>query len=72
MARAMEIAEEIARLPPLSVRWTKASINKGIKAQLNTVFDAGIAYEALTMMSADHGEAVRAMLEKRAPRFGGL
>ncbi len=72
LARAMEIAEEIARLPPLSVRWTKASINKGIKAQLNTVFDAGIAYEALTMMSADHGEAVRAILEKRLPRFGGL
>lgn len=72
LVRAKEIAHEIANLPPLSVRWTKATINKGIKAQLNTVFDAGIAYEALTMMSADHGEAVLAMLEKRRPEFQGL
>ena len=71
LTRARTIADEIAELPPLAVRWTKASINKGIKAQLNTVFDAGIAYEAMTMMSADHGEAMQAMLEKRKPEFRG-
>lgn len=71
MAEARKIADGIAKLPPLAVRWTKASVNKGIKAQINTVFDASIAYEAMTMVSADHGEAARAFLEKRKPSFEG-
>jgi enoyl-CoA hydratase len=32
--------------------------------------DAGLAYESLTVRSADHREAVQAMLEKRKPVFG--
>ena len=71
MGKAMEIAREIAKLPPLAVRWSKAAVNKGVRAQLNQVFDLGIAYEALTMMSADHREAANAFLEKRNPGFEG-
>lgn len=71
MAKAMEIARDLARLPPLGVRWSKAAVNKGVRAQLNQVFDMGIAFEALTMLTADHGEAANAFVEKRKPRFTG-
>jgi len=71
MTRAMEIARDIARLPPFAVRWSKASVNKGVRQQINQVFDLSIAYEALTMVTEDHGEAVRAFAEKRKPTFNG-
>jgi len=71
LAKAQEIAADIASLPPLAVRWSKASVNKGVRAQLNEVFDLSIAYEALTMLSADHGEAAKAFLERRKPEFRG-
>ena len=64
-------SESSSKLPPLAVRWSKAAVNKGVRAQLNQVFDLGIAYEALTMMSADHREAANAFLEKRNPGFEG-
>lgn len=71
LAKAQDIARDIARLPPLAVRWSKAAVNKSVRAQLNQVFDLGIAYEAMTMMSADHREAANAFVEKRKPVFTG-
>lgn len=71
MARAMEIARELNALPPLAVRWTKLSINKWIKHQLNLILDASIAYEMLSINSRDHHEAAKAFLEKRPPVFKG-
>ncbi|MBG6120019.1 MULTISPECIES: enoyl-CoA hydratase/isomerase family protein [unclassified Sphingobium] len=71
MDKAMEIARDIAKLPPLAVRWSKASVNKSVRAQINQVFDLSIAYEALTMVSADHCEAANAFAEKRKPSFEG-
>lgn len=54
-----------------AVRWTKASVNIGLKQLAHSIMDASIAYEALTNATADHQEAVRAMREKRAPVFSG-
>jgi enoyl-CoA hydratase len=71
MARAMEIARELNELPPLAIRWTKLSINKWIKHQLNLILDASIAYEMLSINSRDHHEAAKAFLEKRPPVFKG-
>ena len=34
---AMKIARELNALPPLAVRWTKLSVNKWIKHQLNLI-----------------------------------
>jgi enoyl-CoA hydratase len=72
MDKAMEIARELAAMPPLAVRWTKLSVNKWLKQQLNLVLDASIAYEMLSMNSKDHHEAAIAFIEKRKPEFKGL
>ena len=69
---AMVIARELNALPPLAVRWTKLSVNKWIKQQLNLILDASIAYEMLSINSRDHHEAAKAFLEKRPPVFKGV
>lgn len=71
MAEAMKIAQELNEMPPLAVRWTKLSVNKQLKAQLELIEDASIAFEVLTMQSNDHLEAGKAFIEKRKPVFKG-
>ncbi|MBS0508355.1 MAG: enoyl-CoA hydratase/isomerase family protein [Proteobacteria bacterium] len=72
LEEAMKIARELNALPPLAVRWTKLSVNKWIKQQLNLILDASITYEMLSLNSQDHHEAAKAFLEKRPPVFKGI
>ncbi len=72
LPRALDLAAELAALPVRAVQWTKLSINKWLKDQLNLVLDASIAYEMLSMLTHDHGEAARAFLERRRPVFKGF
>ncbi len=53
-----------------AIRYTKVILNQELKRVTHAVLDAGLAYEALTIRSADHREAVQALQEKRAPEFG--
>lgn len=53
-----------------AIRWTKVLINLELKRIATAVMDAGIAYESVTVRSADHREGVAALREKRKPRFG--
>jgi enoyl-CoA hydratase len=71
MEHATKLAEELNGLPPLAVRWTKLSVNKWMKHQLNLILDASIAYEMLSINSQDHHEAANAFLEKRPPVYKG-
>jgi enoyl-CoA hydratase len=71
LAKAQEMAAEIAANPYWAVSWTKLSINKMIKQQLNLIMDSSIAYESLTMMTNDYKEAATAFAEKRTPSFTG-
>lgn len=71
LAKADEIAQELAAGAPLAIRWTKYSVNKWLKQVLEQVFDVSIAYELVTMRSADHQEGIAALLEKRPPKFTG-
>lgn len=71
LAKATELAEELAAKPPLAVQWTKLTVNRAIRLQMEAVLDAGIAFEMMTMNSGDHAEATRAIVEKRSPRFEG-
>ena len=72
MEEALKIAEELNALPPLAVQWSKVSANAILKQQFNLAFDSGIAFEALSMYSADHNEACKAFVEKRKPTYKGV
>jgi enoyl-CoA hydratase len=51
-----------------AVRWTKVLVNLELKRVATAVLDAGIAYEAVTVRSAEHRENVQALIEKVKPK----
>ncbi len=52
-----------------AIRLTKVLLNMELKRIATSVLEAGIAYEAVSVRSAEHREGVRALREKRAPNF---
>jgi len=61
--------ERLLRGSTRAIRWTKVLLNLELKRVAHAVMDAGIAYESLSVRSADHREAVKALQEKRRPVF---
>ncbi|HVY86171.1 MAG TPA: enoyl-CoA hydratase-related protein [Caulobacterales bacterium] len=70
-AKVAQIAGKLARGAQQAIRYTKAVLNSGLRATAIAQIDMAAAYEALTVMTADHKEALAAMREKRRPNFGG-
>lgn len=68
---ALKIAREIAGQPMWAVRWSKAAVNKCIRDQVNLTGELSIAYEAMTMMTADYKAATTAFANKEKPVFKG-
>jgi enoyl-CoA hydratase len=66
-----EFAQELLGGAMRAIQWTKLSVNIGLKQLAQAVLDASVAYEALSNVTSDHQEAVRALREKRDPRFTG-
>jgi enoyl-CoA hydratase len=56
---------------PNAIRWTKILTNMELKRIASAVMEAGIAYESISVRSADHREGIAALKEKRAPQFTG-
>lgn len=71
LPKAREIAQELADGATWAIRWSKLSVNKWLKDQVNLILDASLAYEMLTFHTDDHREAARAFVDKRSPKFGG-
>src|SRR5260370_14917543 len=69
LPKARELAQRLADGPTWAIRWSKLAVNKWLNQQANLIMDAGLAYEALTLTTQDHREAVKAMAEKRKPNF---
>jgi enoyl-CoA hydratase/carnithine racemase len=68
---SLALAQRLAAGPTRAIRWTKLSLNKRLKDEMNLVLDASLAVETLSMATEDHKEAARAFVEKRPPRFTG-
>jgi enoyl-CoA hydratase len=66
-----DMAQRLAAGATHAVKWTKASINAGLKATANAVIDRAAGLENLTMLMRDHGLALEAMRERRKPTFVG-
>src|SRR5258708_8362476 len=69
LPKARELAQRLADGPTWAIRWSKLAVNKWLKQQANLIMDAGLAYEAVTLMSKDHQEAVKAITETRKPNY---
>jgi enoyl-CoA hydratase/carnithine racemase len=67
----MALAERIAFNPPHVLRWTKRLMREAQHERLDTILEMAAAYQSLAHQTADHTEAVSAMLEKRTPEFKG-
>jgi len=71
LVRALEIAREIAAMPPISVMQIKEIINAGLNAPLDTALLLERKALLLQFATADQKEGMRAFLEKRKPKFEG-
>jgi len=71
LTKARAIAQELADGPTWAIRWSKLSVNKWLKDQVNLILDASLAYEMITFTTEDHKEAARAFVEKRKPKYQG-
>ena len=54
-----------------AIRWTKASVNAGLKQLANAVLDRAAAFEAMSMMTDDHRIGLEAFLKREEARFTG-
>lgn len=54
-----------------AIRWTKVSVNIGLKQLAHSILDASLSLEAQSNITEDHQEAVAAFRDKRAPIFTG-
>lgn len=71
LARALEIAAEIAAMPPISVRQIKEVVNAGLNMPLDTALAMERRAFAMQFATHDQKEGMRAFLEKRKPKFEG-
>jgi enoyl-CoA hydratase len=70
-ARVDAFAKKLAAGAPQAIKYTKVSVNLGLKQLAHTILDASMAYEMVTFTTKDHREAVASFLEKRKPHFTG-
>jgi len=68
MDRALAVAGKLALGSQQAIRWTKKSLNNWLR-MAGPIFDQSIALEMLTFMGEDVKEGLRAIREKRSPRF---
>jgi enoyl-CoA hydratase len=70
-AKALEIAQTIARNGPVAVRQAKKAIAYGLETDLDTAMILAIEAYNATVVTEDRLEGVRAFNEKRKPQFKG-
>ncbi len=64
-----KLAERLARGPAFALGVTKEMLNRELDVSLDTALEWEAQAQALCMPHPDYGEAFRAFMEKREPRF---
>lgn len=64
-------ATRLANGPTKAIRWTKASVNVGLRQLAHAIMESCIPLETLSFKTNDHREAVLAFQERRKPAFTG-
>ncbi len=67
--RVNAFADKLANGATKAIRWSKMSVNIGLRDLATKIMDASLAFEALSNIDPDHQEAVRAFSKKRPPVF---
>ena len=70
-AKVREIAEQIAANAPLALKVMKKGVQRAVLASLEEVFDYESGGQAQSFATFDLQEGVKAIQEKRAPKFEG-
>jgi enoyl-CoA hydratase len=70
-ATVARFVQQLAEGAPLAIKLTKAAVNLPLRQAVETVLEASLASENLTLRSADVREGVLAFLERRKPVFNG-
>jgi enoyl-CoA hydratase len=65
------MAERLADGALNAIKWTKASVNAGLKQVANAALDTAFNFEAMSQMTDDHRIATEAFLNKEKPKFTG-
>ena len=68
METALGVADRLATGAQLAIRYTKKSLNNWLR-QAGPIFDQSLALEMITFTQPDVLEGMRAIKEKRPPRF---
>jgi enoyl-CoA hydratase/carnithine racemase len=71
LACALDIAREIASMPPLSVQQIKEIVNAGLNAPLDTALMLERKAYLMQYATRDQKEGMRAFLDKRKPKYEG-
>jgi enoyl-CoA hydratase len=66
--RALTVADRLALGSQLALRWTKRALNNWLRVA-GPIFDNSLALEMLGFFSDDVPEGIKAIREKRQPRF---
>jgi enoyl-CoA hydratase len=70
-AAVSELATEIAAAAPIAVRMVKRALYRGVESSLDDALDLESMQQSATFQTADAREGIRAIMEKREPRFAG-
>lgn len=71
MPRALELAEQMAGKPPLTLRLIKRMLKLAQRSDLSDFLDLCACFQSMAHNTLDHMEAVNAFLEKRIPHYKG-
>ena len=69
--RAIDLARQIAVLPPLAVQLAKEAVLAGMEAPLSSALALEVKSLQILFSSQDQKEGMRAFIDKRKPKFSG-